>query len=107
MFTWAVLAAKEGAIASGLGAAIVPVVGAGSLDGFAFGALMSGTCILMLTSPLRGRRRSPASASGRQAMAAHGKDPEEAGDEPQIAVPAGPRDEAGLATGARQDLPAG
>ena len=57
MFTWAVLAAKEGAIASGLGAAIVPVVGAGSLGGFAIGALMSGTCILMLTSPRRGRGR--------------------------------------------------
>ena len=62
MFTWAVLAAKEGAIASGLGAAIVPVVGAGSLGGFAIGALMSGTCILMLTSPRRGRGRGLASA---------------------------------------------
>jgi hypothetical protein len=117
MYTWAVLAAKESAIASGLAAGIVPVVGAGSLDGLAIGALVSGTCILMLTSPRRGRRRSLASASdsralasasgGRALAAARGKDQEEAGNQPDVAEPAPPQDETGSATGERQDLSGG
>jgi len=89
MNTWAVLAAKEAAVASGLGAGIVPAVGAGSLDGFALGALMSGTCILMLTSPRRGRRRGlAAAASGRALAAARERHqpamPEPAGPEPAV-----------------------
>jgi hypothetical protein len=64
MNTWAVLAAKEAVTVSGLGVGLVPVVGAGSVDGFAIGALISGTCILLLTSPRRGRRGMTAAVGG-------------------------------------------
>jgi hypothetical protein len=132
MYTWAVLAAKEAAVPSGLGAGIVPAVGAGSLDGFAIGALVSGTCIFMLTSPRHGRRRGPdlagrgrgpdsagsrrsvASAArgrdsesvarGRVLAAAHGSDTDGTDDEPQIAGEAQVPAETGQATGERQDL---
>jgi hypothetical protein len=40
-----------------------PVIGFGSLDGFAIGALVSGACALAITSPRRSRRRRVA-ASG-------------------------------------------
>src|SRR5258706_6317435 len=33
-----------------------PVIGTGSLDGFAFGALMTGACALAITGPRRARR---------------------------------------------------
>jgi hypothetical protein len=113
MNTWAVLAAKQAAIASGLGAGIVPVFGAGSLEGFAIGALMSGTCILLLTSPRRNRRRRPAAAPGGRRLAAargrvraaRGWDQAGAADEPQIAMQPQAPDDAGTAGGERQDRP--
>src|SRR5579864_4205070 len=37
-----------------------PVIGTGSLDGFAIGALMSGACALAITAPRRARRPSAA-----------------------------------------------
>jgi hypothetical protein len=37
-----------------------PVIGTGSLDGFAFGALMTGACALATTGPRRARRSSAA-----------------------------------------------
>lgn len=37
-----------------------PVIGTGSLDGFAFGALMTGACALAITGPRRARRSSAA-----------------------------------------------
>jgi hypothetical protein len=107
MNTWAVLAAKLAAVASGVGAGgIIPVFGAGSLEGFTIGALMSGTCILVFTSPRRNRRRNPAAAAGGRRLAAaggrdqargldqaggldqaaRGLDQPGAGDEPQIAT---------------------
>jgi hypothetical protein len=112
MHTWAVLAAKEAAIASGLGAGIVPAVGAGSLDGFALGALISGTCILMLTSPRRGRRRGLAAARGRALAAAREPaGPEAAGDvaagyPAPVTVPA-PPDENGAEAEDREDVAGG
>ena len=36
---------------------VAPVIGTGSLDGFAFGALMSGACVLAITAPGRARGR--------------------------------------------------
>jgi hypothetical protein len=134
MYTWAVLAAKEAAVASGLGAGIVPAVGAGSLDGFAIGALLSGTCILMLTSPRHGPRRglesaapgrdlgsasrrglesagrrrdSESAAGGRVLAAAHGSDTDGTDDEPQIARETQVPDDTGQAAGERQDHSAG
>jgi hypothetical protein len=94
MNTWAVLAAKEAAISSGLGAGIVPAIGASSLDGFAIGALMSGTCILMLTSPRRGRRHDLAASSELEA----------ADDRVEIAVPSPEPDESDSATRQRRDV---
>lgn len=61
MNTWAVLAAKEAVIASGLSAGAVP---GATIDGFAIGAVLSGACMLMTTSPRRGRRRMLAAAAG-------------------------------------------
>jgi hypothetical protein len=37
-----------------------PVIGTGSLDGFAFGALMTGACALAIAGPRRARRSSAA-----------------------------------------------
>jgi hypothetical protein len=58
MSTWAVLAAKEAAVATGLGAGLVPAIGAGSVDGFVVGALMSGAAFIMIGGPARARRRA-------------------------------------------------
>ena len=104
MNTWAVLAAKLAAVASGLGAGIIPVFGAGSVEGFAIGALMSGTCILVITSPRRNRRRNTAvAAGGRRLAAARGLDQPGAGDEPQIAAQPQAPDDTGTAGRERQD----
>lgn len=73
MNTWAVLAAKEAAVATGLGTGAVPALGAGSLDGFAVGALMTGACFLVLSGPRRSRRsrrRLLTAGSASQAMPA-------------------------------------
>ncbi len=43
-------------------AGVTPLIGAGSLDGFAVGALMSGACSLAIVAPRRGRRRQAAAA---------------------------------------------
>jgi hypothetical protein len=63
MNTWAVLAAQHAVLASGAGAGVVPATGAGSIDGFAVGALLSGIGMFMLTAG-RERRRSLAAAVG-------------------------------------------
>lgn len=41
-----------------------PIIGAGSLDGFAIGALMTGACALAVTAPRRTRGRKAPSARG-------------------------------------------
>jgi hypothetical protein len=108
MHTWAVLAAKEAAIASGLGAGIVPAVGAGSLDGFALGALMSGTCILMLTSPRRGRRHGLAAAREQHhPVMAEAPGDVAAGHQAPVTAPAPPPDENGAEAEDREDLAGG
>ena len=58
MSTWAVLAAKQAAVASGLGVGVVPAIGSGSVDGFLIGALMSGACCAMMSGPARARLRA-------------------------------------------------
>jgi hypothetical protein len=58
MSTWAVLAAKQAAVATGLGAGLVPAIGTGSLDGFVVGALMSGAAFMVIGGPGRARRRA-------------------------------------------------
>lgn len=60
MSTWAVLAAKQVAIATGFGAGLVPVIGTGSLDGFVIGAAMSGACFTALR---RAKRRATTAAT--------------------------------------------
>ena len=63
MSTLAVWAAREAVIATGLGSGGTPALSAGSLDGFAVGALMTGACLLAITAPRRtrrSRRRAPA-----------------------------------------------
>ncbi len=52
---------------------VTPWFGAGSLDGFAFGALMSGACLLAIAVPRRARKRQ-AAAARRAALAAGGPD---------------------------------
>ena len=63
MSTWAVLAAKQAAIATGFGAGLVPAIGTGSLDGFVIGAAMTGACFTALTAPGRARRRAGVTAA--------------------------------------------
>jgi hypothetical protein len=63
MHTWAIWAAKEAAVASGLGAGLAPAIGVGPLDGFAVGVLASGACYLAVTFPRRARRRPADSAA--------------------------------------------
>jgi hypothetical protein len=50
-----------------------PVIGPGSLDGFAIGVMMSGALFLTLTAPRRARRR-PAMAAGTTGMLTAGHD---------------------------------
>ncbi len=47
-----------------------PVIGPGSLDGFAIGVMMSGACFLAVTAPRRARRRQAAAAGTVGALAA-------------------------------------
>ncbi len=63
MTTWAVLAAKQAAIAIGFGAGVVPAIGTGSLDGLVIGAAMTGACFTALTAPGRARRRPARTAA--------------------------------------------
>ena len=70
MSTWAVLAAKQAAIATGIGAGLVPAIGTGSLDGFVIGAAMTGACFTALTAPARAKRR--AATAGMAATAVTG-----------------------------------
>ena len=73
MSTWAVLAAKQAAIATGFGAGLVPAIGTGSLDGFVIGAAMTGACFTALTAPGRARLRAGVTAAaGLPATAAGG-----------------------------------
>jgi hypothetical protein len=57
MGTWTVVAAKGATAAAGLGASLGPAIGPGSLSGFLAGVLLSGTCFLMISGPLRARLR--------------------------------------------------
>jgi hypothetical protein len=50
-------------------AGVTPLIGVGSLDGFAVGALMSGACSLAIVVPRRGRRRQVAAACHGLALA--------------------------------------
>ena len=72
MSTWAVLAAKQAAIATGFGAGLVPAIGTGSLDGFVIGAAITGACFTALTAPGRARRRRPDGRRGQPAGPAAG-----------------------------------
>jgi len=67
MSTRVIWAASTAVLASGLGLRISPAVRRDSLDGFAIGALLSGACLLLASSPRRPgrslftrRRRRPA-----------------------------------------------
>jgi hypothetical protein len=52
---------------------IAPLIGAGSLDGFAIGALASGACFMAITAPRRARKRQAAAAAdGRPAAGQDG-----------------------------------
>ena len=55
MTTWAALAAKQAALATGLNTNIVPTLGARAIDGFAIGALMTAACFIAVTAPRRSR----------------------------------------------------
>jgi hypothetical protein len=63
MSTWAVLAAKQAAIAIGFGAVLVPAIWTGSLDWYVIGAAMTGACFTALTAPRRARRRAGLTAA--------------------------------------------
>ena len=63
MSTWAVLAAKQAAIATGFGAGLVPAIGTGPLDGFVIGAAITGACFTALTASGRARRRAALTAA--------------------------------------------
>jgi hypothetical protein len=65
MNTWAVLAAKDAVLASGLGAGAAPLAGIGSIDSFAIGVALSGTCMLILTTPRRRRHQAAVAEAGR------------------------------------------
>ncbi len=54
----AALAAKEAAVASGLGASLLPGVASSAVDGFAVGTLLSGMCFLLVIGPRRQRRQA-------------------------------------------------
>jgi hypothetical protein len=57
-------------------AGIAPLIGAGSLDGFAIGALASGACFMAITAPRRARKRraAPAAADYSDALSAARRD---------------------------------
>jgi hypothetical protein len=58
----AVLAVKGAAVASGLGASLLPGVAPSAIEGFAVGSLLSGVCLLLVIAPrriLRVRRGQP------------------------------------------------
>jgi hypothetical protein len=53
MSTWAVIAAKEAAVASGVSAGIIPAIGNSAVDGFAVGTLLSGACFMLVAAQRR------------------------------------------------------
>jgi len=59
---FAVLAAKEVAVASGLGTSVLPTIAPSVIDGFAAGTLLSALCVLLVMAPRRGLRRRRARA---------------------------------------------
>jgi len=62
---FAVLAAKEVAVASGLGTSVLPTIAPSVIDGFAAGTLLSALCVLLVMAPRRGfRRRRTRARSG-------------------------------------------
>ncbi|HUZ26610.1 MAG TPA: hypothetical protein VMV07_22895 [Streptosporangiaceae bacterium] len=52
------LIAVQETVASGFGAALLPAIGAGTLDGFAVGMLLSGAVFLVLMAQRHGTRRA-------------------------------------------------
>lgn len=71
MGTWAVIAAKEAAIASGVGAGIVPAIGNSAVDGFAVGTLLSGACFMLVAAQRRTKlQKRYGSGQGAGALAA-------------------------------------
>jgi hypothetical protein len=62
MNTWAAIAAKPAAVATGLGAGLLPAVAPSAIDGFAVGTLLSGACFLLVSKPGRALRRPRLSA---------------------------------------------
>ncbi len=69
---FAALAVKEAAVASGLGASLLPIAPS-AIDGFAVGTLLSGLCLLLVMAPRRisRRRNRQATRNGVWANAPH------------------------------------
>jgi len=68
----ALCGASKGALVPSLAIGVPAGMRADGLDGFAIGALMSGACFLMATSPRRPRRGRPLCARRERAVAAAG-----------------------------------
>lgn len=66
----AALAVKE-AVASGIGANLLPAIAPSAAEGFAVGALLSGACLLLVLVPRRMRRRRPSASAARRASEVH------------------------------------
>lgn len=65
MSTWAAVAAKEAALTSSAGASLLHGITPGAIDGFAVGALLTGSCFLVVAAPRMLRRTR---LSGRDGM---------------------------------------
>ncbi len=65
MNSFAALAVKEAATASGHGASLLPAIAPSALDGFAVGALLSALCVLLVMVPRHISRRTRQSARTR------------------------------------------
>ncbi len=78
----AALAVKEAAVASGLGASLLPGIAPSAVDGFAVGTLLSGVCFLLVMAPRRGLRRARSSSGAGQLANAAYSAPHTAGSVP-------------------------
>jgi hypothetical protein len=65
MNSFAALAVKEAAAASGHGTSLLPAIAPSALDGFAVGALLSALCVLLVMVPRHISRRTRQSARTR------------------------------------------
>jgi hypothetical protein len=79
---FAVLAAKDVAVASGLGTSVLPTIAPSVIDGFAAGTLLSALCVLLVMAPRRGfrRRRARARSGARTTSPRNPMTPELSGD---------------------------